>query len=355
MRAKKTYAAVTRSLNPEGRIDKLRLDKNEHTYGLPPAFVSKALEGLTPELLASYPEVRPLYAKLAQTYAISERNLMLASGSDAAIKAFYEAFVSEGDEVVLLDPSYAMFHVYAKLSGAKVVDISYGPGLRLDAEAVLAAIHPGVSMVAIANPNSPTGTIIEQPLLLEIVQKAQHAGVPILIDEAYHPFCPETVLPHIGDYDHLAVTRTFSKAFGIASLRLGFMAAHETLIDVMMKARPMYEINGVAAHFGCYLLDHMDVVEAYVREVEQGKQYLIGQMEDLGFEPYPTHANFMLIPIPDAELRDGIGSYLHAQGILMTSSLVPPLEACIRISLGPKRQMAVVATHIREFMEGRSR
>ena len=322
-------------------------------YAIAEAFVREALEGLTPELLASYPEVRPLYAKLAQTYAVSERNLMLASGSDAAIKAFYEAFVREGDEVVLLDPSYAMFHVYAKLFGAKVVDISYGPGLSLDAEAVLGAIPPGVSMVAIANPNSPTGTIIEQPMLLEIVQKAQDAGVPILIDEAYHPFCPETVLPYIADYDHLAVTRTFSKAFGIASLRLGFMAAHETLIDLLMKARPMYEINGVAAHFGCYLLDHMDVVEAYVREVEEGKQYLIKQMEDLGFEPYPTHANFMLIPVPDAELRERIGKHLHAQGVLMTSKLVPPLEDCIRISLGPKRQMAVVATHMRDFMEGR--
>ena len=333
-------------------MHKLRLDKNEHTYGLPQEFVSQALKGLTPEFLASYPEVRLLYAKLASTYGLSEGNLMLTSGSDSAIKAFYEAFVSQGDEVVLLSPTYGMFHVYAQLFGAKVVNISYAPDLSLDPEAILKAIHPGVSMVALANPNSPTGTAIEETALLKVIQKAQNQGVPILLDEAYYPFCRETVLPHINEYDHLAVTRTFSKAFGIASLRLGFMAGHETLIDLMMKARPMYEVNGVAAHFGCYLLDHMEVVDAYVRDVEEGKRYLTEQLEPLGFKPYPTHANFMLIGITDPELRQGIAEHLQTQGVLLVGGMPPPLNGCIRLTLGPKKQMAVVVSRMREFMEG---
>ncbi len=304
IRAKPTYSSVTRMLNPEGRRDKLRLDKNEHTVGLPEEIVQDALSGLTPEVLATYPEVRPLYEKLAKTLGVSEGNLMLAAGSDAGIKSLYEMFVSEGDQVVLLSPTYAMYSVYSKMFGAEVVGFGYGRDLSLDTDALLSAIGPRVSLVAIANPNSPTGTVIEQETLLKIVGKARDAGAVVLIDEAYHPFYPRTIMPYIREYDNLVVTRTFSKAYGVASLRLGYIAGSESMIDLLMKIQPMYEVNGVAVHFGCYILDHLDVVDRYVRQVEEGKHYLEAEMEALGFYTYPTYANFMLIRVEDERLRE---------------------------------------------------
>jgi histidinol-phosphate aminotransferase len=354
MKPKPSYSSVNRVLNPEGRIGQVRLEKNEHTVGLPEELVREALRTLTPEFLASYPEVRPLYAKLAEFHGLEEANFMLASGSDAAIKATYEMFVSPGDEVVLLNPTYAMFHVYAKMFGAKVTDIPYGADLALDTDAILAAIHPDVRMLAIPNPNSPTGTIIEPATLLRIIETANDAGVVTLIDEAYHPFYAGTVLPLVDRYDHLAVTRTFSKAYGLASLRLGYMAGGAKLIDLMMKIRPMYEINAVAAHFGAFILDHMDAVDAYVEQVDAGKAVLDREMRELGFEPYETHANFMLIRIDDDGLRGRIAASVADEGILIAGRMGPPMERCIRITLGPPEQMRAVAKVIADAVAERT-
>jgi histidinol-phosphate aminotransferase len=337
-------------LNPEGRAGKLRLDKNEHTAGLPQEIVADALKGLTSESLAVYPEVRPLYKKLADSLGVAESNLMLSAGSDPAIKSLYELFVGEGDRVVLPKPTYAMFHVYAGMFGATAVNIEYGPDLTLDQDALLDAIGPDVQLVAIANPNSPTGTVMDEAFLLKVIEKAGGAGVVALIDEAYYPFHPKTMLPYIRDYDNLVVTRTFSKAYGLASLRLGYVAGGEKMIDLLMKVRPMYEVTGLAVHFGCYILDHLDVVEEYVRQVDEGKRYLAAEMEALCFRTHPTHANFMHVRIEDESLRNAITQGLAERDILITGRQGPPLEDCIRISLGPVEQMRAVVRGIREIV-----
>ncbi len=349
VRPKARFDSVFRMLNPEGRAGKLRLDKNEHVAGLPEEIVAGALKTLTSESLAVYPEVRPLYKKLADSLGVAEGNLMLSAGSDPAIKSLYELFVGEGDRVVLPKPTYAMFHVYARMYGATAVNIEYGPDLTLDQDALLDAIKPDVQLVAIANPNSPTGTVMEEAYLLKVIEKASDAGVVALIDEAYYPFHAETMLPYIRDYDNLVVTRTFSKAYGLASLRLGYVAGGEKMIDLLMKVRPMYEVTGIAVHFGCYILGHPDVVEEYVRQVDEGKRYLAAEMEALGFHTHPTHANFMHVRIENESLRGAVAQGLADRDILINGRQGPPLEDCIRTSLGPVAQMQTVAGAIREL------
>ena len=350
VRPKERFASVFRMLNPEGRKGSLRLDKNEHVVGLPDEFFRDALKGLTPESIATYPEVRPLYSKLAESLSVSEGNLMLAAGSDPAIKSLYELFVGEGDRVVLPKPTYAMFLVYAQMFGATAVNVAYGADLSIDRRALLDAIGPDVQMVAIANPNSPTGTVLDEEFLLEVVEKARDAGVVALIDEAYYPFYSRTMLPHIRHYDNLVVSRTFSKAYGLAGLRLGYVAASESMIDLLMKVRPMYEVTGVAVHFGCYVLDHIDEIEAYVERVQEGKGYLASEMTALGFGTHPTNANFMHVRIEDESVRSAITRGLGDRDVLITGSQGPPLEDCIRITLGPREQMETVVQGIREVM-----
>ena len=350
LRSKPRYDSVFRMLNPEGRKGKLRLDKNENTAGLPEEMIQEALSGLTAESIATYPEVQPLYEKLAESLGVDVGSLMLAAGSDPAIKSLYELFVGEGDSVVLPKPTYAMFQVYAGMFGATAINIQYGADLSLDQDAILDAISPDAQLVAIANPNSPTGTVVEEAFLKKLVEKAHSAGVVALIDEAYYPFYSGTMLPFIRDYDNMVVTRTFSKAYGLAGLRLGYIAGSESLIDLLKKVRPMYEVTGVAVHFGRYILDHADAVETYVKQVEEGKQYLADAMSKLAFETHPTHANFMHVRIPDESLRETITERLAAQDILITGRQGPPLEDCIRISLGPVEQMKTVASAIAEIV-----
>jgi histidinol-phosphate aminotransferase len=350
LRPKARYDSVFRMLNPEGRRGKLRLDKNENVAGLPEELIQQALSGLTAESIAIYPEVQPLYKKLAESLNLDEANLMLAAGSDPAIKSLYELFVGEGDSVVLPKPTYAMFHVYARMFGATAINIQYGADLSLDQGAILDAISPDVQLVAIANPNSPTGTVVDEGFLRQVVEKAHSNGVVTLIDEAYYPFYSGTMLPYVNDYDNMVVTRTFSKAYGLAGLRLGYIAGSESLISLLKKVRPMYEVTGVAVHFGTFILDHTDVVDTYVAQVGEGKSYLATEMDKLGFATHPTHANFMHVRIPEESLRNAITEGLAAKDILITGRQGPPLEDCIRISLGPTEQMKRVAAGISEIV-----
>ena len=337
-------------LNPEGRHGKLRLDKNEHITGLPEQLVHDALSNVNPETISSYPEVRPLYQKLAKSLKISEDNLMLSAGSDPAIKSLYELFVKEGDHVILQKPTYAMFHVYAEMFGAISINIEYDSKLNFDTDLLLNKISDEVQMIAIANPNSPTGCVIEEKLLEQIIKKAANSGVVVLIDEAYYPFYEKTMISYINNYENLVISRTFSKAYGLAGLRLGYLAGNKKLIQLVMKVRPMYEITGVAAHFGCYILDHENLVQDYVEQTKEGKNYLVQEFKKLGYESYPTEANFIQIKIPDRKLRTLIQSELLKHDILISNNQASPIENCIRLSIGPVKEMIKVIKEIKKVI-----
>ena len=329
-------------LNPEGRHGKLRLDKNEHITGLPEQLVHDALSNVNPETISSYPEVRPLYQKLAKSLKISEENLMLSAGSDPAIKSLYELFVKEGDNVILQKPTYAMFHVYAEMFGAMSINIEYDSKLNFDTDLLLNKISDEVQMIAIANPNSPTGTVIEENLLEDIIKKAAKSGVVVLIDEAYYPFYEETMISYINHYENLVISRTFSKAYGLAGLRLGYLVGGKNIIQLLMKVRPMYEITGIAAHFGCYILDHETLIQNYVKETKEGNHYLVGEFKKMGYESYPTEANFVHIKIPDVKIRKFIINQLSDNNILVSGQQNHPFQDCIRISTGPVSEMKKV-------------
>ena len=329
-------------LNPEGRHGKLRLDKNEHITGLPEQLVHDALSNVNPETISSYPEVRPLYQKLAKSLKISEDNLMLSAGSDPAIKSLYELFVKEGDHVILQKPTYAMFHVYAEMFGAMSINIEYDSKLNFDTDLLLNKISDEVQMIAIANPNSPTGTVIEENLLEDIIKKAAKSGVVVLIDEAYYPFYEETMISYINHYENLVISRTFSKAYGLAGLRLGYLVGGKNIIQLLMKVRPMYEITGIAAHFGCYILDHETLIQNYVKETKEGNHYLVGEFKKMGYESYPTEANFVHFKIPDVKIRKFIINQLSDNNILVSGQQNHPFQDCIRISTGPVSEMKKV-------------
>ncbi|MBM4442292.1 MAG: histidinol-phosphate aminotransferase family protein [Candidatus Rokubacteria bacterium] len=352
LRPKAWLGGVRRLRNPEGRAGAVRLDKNEHTTGLPAALVRRVLDAMGPEDLAAYPELGGLYAKLAASLGVAVDHLLLTAGSDAAIRAAFDVFVAPGDEVVLLEPTYAMLDVYAGVFGARVVPVRYGADLSLDPAALVAAIGDATRLVAIANPNSPTGTAMPRRDLLAIVEAARRRGVPVLVDEAYHPFHPETVIDRIDACETLMVTRTFSKAYGLAALRIGYVAAAPPLIDLLTRVRPLYEVDGLAAALAAAVLDEPAVTAAYVRDVRDGRAVLARALTRLGLAAPPAAANFQLVRVPDARLRARIRDGLRDKGILIAGEQPPPIDDCLRITLGPPAQMEALAAALKPLVAG---
>lgn len=337
------------------RLDRIRLDKNEHVGGIDERHFKKMLELLKPAAVEAYPEVGILYNAISKWLKRPVEKILLANGSDAAIKAIFEVYVSPGDEVLMQAPTYAMYPIYTEIFGGKAVEAGYDRELRLDVGELLEKIGPKTKLVVIANPNSPTGAILNRSQIESIIEKAARFDSLVLVDEAYHWFHDETFIDDIGRFDNLVVTRTFSKACGLASLRLGFATADAEIIKNLYKMKPVYEVNGVAVLFGKYVIEHEDIIHDYVKKVREGRDYLKKSLAALGFRPFETHSNFMVARYPKPESIKGIVAACEAENIIIKGSYPgTPLEDCIRITLGPVEYMKKAAACIEKFLKSQN-
>lgn len=333
----------------------IRLDKNEDLCGLPDKIVSDQLSLVTLDDLSAYPQPYLLYDKLSDYLGLSKENLVITMGSDAAIKNVFEVFVSPGDNVIIPEPTYAMYEVYAKLFDAELTRIPYNADLMLNVRDMIDAIRDNTRMVVLANPNSPTGTIVGRDEIVDLIRTCNERDIIVLIDEAYYPYYDGTVIDLINRYPNIVVTRTFSKAFGLAALRLGYAAADPQMIRYLNIFRPMYETHGFAVAFGCAALEHSEYVMLNVRRTLEGREYLIRALQQKGFEAYPTYTNFVNFRV-DPNIRDPLVEYLKNKKILIKPGAShPALESCIRITAGPKEKMEVVVHAIGDFLSEREK
>ena len=231
-----------------GRHDALRLDKNERITKFNSYIYEEILSKLRHEHLTAYPETEPLYDLLAKYHNVNRDQVVVTAGSDAGIKYCFELLADQGCEVITLSPTFAMVDIYAQLYGVKQVRIGYDADLKLKFEDLLAAISHKTALIIIANPNSPTGTLISDIDIRLVISKARENGAVVLVDEAYYGFSRQTVLPYIAEYDNLIVARTFSKSFGLAGCRVGYLIAQSGLAHQLYKFRPMYEVNALCVN-----------------------------------------------------------------------------------------------------------
>ena len=233
---------------PLGKRDLLRLDFNENTLDCSPR-VREVLANVSAGALTRYPEREPVEAMVAAHLGIAAEQLVLTNGVDEAIHVLFETFLDGGDELLLPVPTYTMYEVYASATDARVVAIQAGDDLRFPFEELLSAITPKTKIVALANPNSPSGSAATREQLLTLARTAPHALV--LVDEAYFHFHGETVIDLVGIIPNLVVARTFSKAFGLAGLRVGLLAGPVELMRWVRRVLSPYSVNSLGMSAKC--------------------------------------------------------------------------------------------------------
>lgn len=319
---------------PTTRHGLLRLDKNERVTDFPQDFLEQLMSELTSDDLTAYPEPEKLYEKLAQLHNVPSNNLMLTAGSDAGIRHCFDLFVNPGGEVVVLEPTFAMVDIYCQLFGAQKKAVGYDDKLKLDVEKLLASINPKTELIVIANPNSPTGTLISPKDIKTILLKAANFDVPVLVDEAYYGFCKQSAFPMLKEHDNLIVSRTFSKAFGLAGLRMGYLLAQTPVAQLLYRFRPMYEVNAIGIQVALKLLDQPQIIENYLSDTEDGRRHLLDFAREKGLNFVDTQTNF--IHIDFGSKKQKIVEELSKSGILVRGGLpVKGFETYLRISLGP--------------------
>ncbi len=276
----------------EGRDGKLRLDFNENTIGCSP-LVRKALRNLSSAAVSMYPEQESVRRELATFFGVRADELLLTNGTDEALHLIADTFVEPDDRVLLVEPTFAMYRFYSELAGARIQALRYDADLRFPMNALLAALRRGPRVFFLANPNNPTGSVLRPTDLRRILQAA--AKTLVVVDEAYFEFSGITILPWIRRYKNLVVTRTFSKAAGLAGLRLGCIFAHRSIAEHFRKAQSPYPVNVAALVAARATIRDRSFLSRTLREFRRSRRELERGLAKLGIPFFPSAANFVLL------------------------------------------------------------
>lgn len=314
----------------EGRADKLRLDYNENTSGCSPA-VRRALARLTAAEISMYPEYEVTRRLLAGYFGVRPAELVLANGADDALRVVMDAFLERGARVLLVEPTFPMFRFYAALAGARIRTLRYDQQMRFPLEGVLHELARRPRVFFLANPNNPTGTLLSRRALREILEAARQTAV--VIDEAYVEFSGVTVLPWIRRYPNLLVVRTFSKAMGLAGLRLGFVLAHAELAGLCRRTQPPFSVTTPALVAARAAIADRVFPRRYVHMVNESRSILSAWLARKGVRVFSSAANFLFADF--GPLGPRLAPALARQGILIRDrSKDFDRPGFIRITLG---------------------
>lgn len=318
-----------------GRRNKLRLDFNENTVGAPPHVLDFIKRYVTAADLSIYPEYDNALEDLSRHFGVATEEMTLANGTDEAIQLLVNTYVDDGNEVLILRPSYAMYRFYAQLAGAQVCEIDYrSETLAFPLEELLERITDETRAILISNPNNPTGTGTNAAAIEQILCKAPEAAV--LIDEAYYEFSGITVMPLLREYPNLFVSRTFSKIYGMAAMRCGCLFSHSANIGHIRKAQSPYSVNAIAAMAARIAVQERKFLEDYALEVLAARELLYLGLEKLEIPYIPSQANFVLMR--NGERAIAIRDELRNRGVLVRDRSYE-LPGFVRVTVGTRDQM----------------
>jgi histidinol-phosphate aminotransferase len=325
IRTMKAYSSARDEFSGEAAVF---LDANENPYNSP---------------WNRYPDPRQLKlkARVGEIKNVPVKNIFLGNGSDEPIDLLFRAFCEPGkDNIVSITPTYGMYWVAADTNNVAVNLVPLSADFELNADAVLDAVTTGTKMVFLCSPNNPSGNALNNNAILAIIKGF---GGIVVLDEAYIDFCPEkSFLPTLSQYPNLVILQTFSKAWGMAGLRLGMAFADERVIEVLSRIKYPYNLSILTQHKGLELLANEQQKADWVTIILKERGKMIENLKKYPFvvKVYPADANFVLVKTHDPK---GIYQYLVDEKIIVRDrSSIALCEGCLRISIGSPEENATL-------------
>jgi len=316
----------------EGRRGRTRLDFNENTVGFPDQFPH-----LKADFLTTYPEYQDAVEELAATFDLPKEQVLLVNGSDEGLFVACFTYIEPNQDKALVScPTFALIPHYLQLCQAEIVQVMVKEDLKPDLEQMERELEKGLKLAALATPDNPTSQVIPTPVLEDWFRR--FPSTMFLIDEAYQAYHSETVLPLVESYPNLIVSRTFSKAWGLAGLRLGFLASQPQNIEWMSRVRSPYSVNSMAVDALRKMLPRRDQVAVQAAQLAERKGRVIEEIRNRGYRVTAGHANFFLIWMgPTAPY---FVKHCREKGILLRDrSHLPAMTGSVRVSTGSDEEM----------------
>lgn len=328
----------------------IKVNANECGMNLPPLVEERVMARMSHIAFNRYPneELEDLMEAIAKNYGMSKENVLLGNGSSEIIEKIFHCFGGKNHKIVFPQPSFSMYHIYAKAAEAEGVPFDLNDDYSLNVKTFVKTVNDNnASLAVVCNPNNPTGNYIP---VSDIEYIAQHIECPFLVDEAYIEFHGGTSVGLMEKYPHLMIARTFSKAYGLASCRCGYLLAQKDLAEMIGKAFMPYHMNTLTLVTADTVFQMRD---EYVPRIQQ----MIAErkrMEELyasleGFTVYPSNTNFIFVKYDKAvELNERLVSL--SMGI-RSFGKAPRLENCLRISMGTRMENDEIFKAVKEFVE----
>jgi histidinol-phosphate aminotransferase len=334
---------------PLANREALRLDFNENTFAPAPRVIEQ-LHRITSEGLTKYPEREPAERIVAAHFNLQPEQVLLTNGVDEAIHLMCLAFLEDDDEALVATPSFFMYDVNVRMMTPHLRHVQADATFAFPFERFMAAITERTKLIIVASPNNPTGTVVPREQLLAIAAAAPHAV--LMVDEAYFHFHGETTLGDISEIPNLIVARTFSKAYGLANLRIGMLAGNADLLRYLRKVSSPYNVNGVALACLPAALEDDAYLRWYSDQVQTGRERMAAGLRELGVPFFESHANFILMQIGPKHAE--FVKAMRAHGVLLRDrSTDPGCDGCVRITIGIEehvtRGLAALKTCLEEI------
>ena len=341
------------------RAGMLRLDINENPAGAPDFVVEAVVEALRGQQIATYPVYSQWIDEASRYFGLPAEQITCTSGGDEGIKTIFDSHLLAGKALLTVSPGYDMFRLWAGLLGNPVVEVDLRcdtpANFPFDVEAWLAALRPGpdepvIGLVALANPSNPTGAMVPRAV---IEQTLAMLDCPVIIDETYGEFLGVSALDLIAAHRNLFVTRSFSKVYGLAGLRVGVVMSQADNIEGLRRVLNPFNVNRAAIAASQACMRHPEYTRAHVAEVAATRALFGAEMRRLGLATGAEHGNFLVVDFGErhGQVVDG----LAAEGILVRDrhGKHPNLDGCVRIAIGTAAQMRRTASAIGRLLRPR--
>lgn len=338
---------------PNNMPYKIKLDANESVYDLPQnireLLASELLEGMQLNL---YPDsdASVLKNKLSSFIDASSEEILVGVGSDELINVAINTFVEKGDTVVFPTPSFSMYKFYCLIAGVSYSEVPLSDSFEYNVNNIVDEVNStSAKMLILCSPNNPTGNVLNDDELKYIID---NTNCIIVIDQAYGEFSRLTVNRNFIDTGRVVYLKTFSKALGMAGLRIGYSVSSKENTRSLNIVKPPYNINTFSQKTACYLLDNIKLVKQRVEEIIENREELITLLSSLdGITTFKSGANFILFRCSFAE---ELFLFLQNQGILIRKFSNPQVENCLRVSIGSKKFNTLFFNSVLDFIQGGS-
>lgn len=334
----------------ETREGFLRLDRNERTSLVSDVDFKNLIDTLNPFDLTPYSILEPFYYDVVEWLKIDREQLLLSHGSEQAIKLIFDAFIDKNSSVINYTPNFQMYSVYIQIFGAKEEQKFYDDNLELDVKNLIQSIDSNIKLIIISNPGH-NGKLIPKDDLLKIIKIAKKNDCLVVVDEAYADFSDFSIVEETSNFKNLIVIRTMSKAFGLASLRIGFLISNKMIINEIYKIKPVHEISGVSAKIGSYFIKNIEIRNAYIRNIHISIDYLKKEFIKLKIKFHETDANFMYFKLDEKYNLDTIINDFKLNKILIKKGVnTKPFKDLLRITIGEIYQMRMFIKVLRKII-----